>query len=659
MECGLVFNKGGESSFSETMRQQENGFINISYTINLTESFVLSDSFTYIYETCEDNSKRLSCTFDWRKNSSSRFGKVFGKKTGVICFGEQRNPSSSVVTLDIHVSQVAMRSLTVMKLSPEVEHIPQITRIIRVEVLYPPNVTSLTVEGQEAHNYYLADKGKEVNVSCFFKQGNPPSFFHLLDKHGTELKSSQEGFLSYSLTAQCEDDWPVVRCEGNGTLQNRSVTFLVRCPPQFAEKSTENVSLTLGKAKFRVKAYTTEVTGCFLTPVSLKDNTTRKVNCVLNGRPPDLILWVSLPKEIRSYHENWTLALFNEEGSSTTIFTVIDSGESDFSETLHQQEHGFINISYTIDLTAIPVSPDSLTYIYETCENNRKGLSCTFDWRKNSSSRFGKVFGKKTGVICIGEQRNLRRSEVAFDIHISQIVTRSLSVMKLSPEGVKMPKITRIIRVDVLYPPNITSLTVEGQEANNEYVVDKGKEVNVSCFYKQGNPPAIIRLVDKHGTELKSSHEGSLSYSLTAQCEDDWPVVRCEGNGTLQNKSVTFLVRCPPQFYETAEIVNPALGMATFPVKAYKTAILGCFLTPMSLKNNTTTEANCVLNGQPPDLILWVRLEKSISRFHGNWTLTLRNEEGSSSTTFSVMDSPSHAAGVQANRVSSESIISK
>ncbi|XP_025099900.1 uncharacterized protein LOC112567430 [Pomacea canaliculata] len=329
----------------------------------------------------------------------------------------------------------------------------------------------------------------------------------------------------------------------------------------------------------------------------------------------------------------------------TTRVLLLTCGESNFSETLHQKEHGFINISYTIELTASLVSSDSYTYIYETCDDNRKGLSCTFEWRKNNSSRFGKVFGKKTGVICFGEQRNLSSSVVALDIHISQMATRSLRVMNLSPLGVKIPKLTRIIRVEVLYPPNITSLTVEGQEANNDYVVDKGKEVNVSCFFKQGNPPAIFRLftlLDKNKTELKSSHEGSLSYSLTAQCEDDWPVVRCEGNGTLQNKSVTFLVRCAPQFAEkSTKIINPALGMATFRVKAYKTAILRCFLTPMYLKDNKTTEVNCVLNGQPPDLILWVSLEKEISIFHGNWTLTLRNEDGSSSTTFSVMDSPS------------------
>ncbi|XP_025103326.1 uncharacterized protein LOC112569668 isoform X2 [Pomacea canaliculata] len=325
MECELVFNKGGESSFNETLRRQENGFINISYTINLTATSLSSDSFTYIYEACNENRKEISCIFEWRKKRSSSFGKVFGERTGVICFGEQRNLSSSVVTLDIHISQVAMRSLTVMKLSPEVVHIPQITRIIRVEVLYPPIITSLTVEGQEANNDYVVDKGKEVNVSCFFKQGNPPAFFYLLDKHGTELKSSQEGILSHSLTAQCEDDWPVVRCEGNGTLQNKSVTFLVRCPPQFDEKSTKIVSLTLGESMFRVKAYTTKVTGCLLTPMSLKDNTTTEVNCVLKGQPPDLILWVSLTKEISIFHGNWTLTLRNEEGSSSTAFSVMDS----------------------------------------------------------------------------------------------------------------------------------------------------------------------------------------------------------------------------------------------------------------------------------------------------------------------------------------------
>lgn len=69
-----------------------------------------------------------------------------------------------------------------------------------------------------------------MTVACFFDNGNSPFPFRLLDKSGQEVKgTSNKGYVRYSFAVKCEDDWPIIRCEGAGSEFNRSVSFLVKC----------------------------------------------------------------------------------------------------------------------------------------------------------------------------------------------------------------------------------------------------------------------------------------------------------------------------------------------------------------------------------------------------------------------------------------------
>lgn len=96
--------------------------------------------------------------------------------------------------------------------------------------LDPPNVSSLTVDGHEVDGDYIIEEGKKTDIFCVFDKGNPQVSFQLLDKYRYEIKSSvNEEHLSYSLTARCKHDWPMVSCEGSRSTRNRSVSFLVRC----------------------------------------------------------------------------------------------------------------------------------------------------------------------------------------------------------------------------------------------------------------------------------------------------------------------------------------------------------------------------------------------------------------------------------------------
>ncbi|XP_025099913.1 uncharacterized protein LOC112567435 [Pomacea canaliculata] len=224
---GVLLLTCGFPNFDESLSKEENSSININYTINITASPDVTDTFNADYQVCEGNYLRTACIFIYGENDIKEFKKDVSGRTGVTCYWEQRHVSSSLVALDIYISQVVTRSLSAMIISTGRGGDPKPTRLIRVEVLYPPNVTSLTVDGGDN---VIIDKGQVVNVSCFFEKGNPPAHFYLLDKNGTKLNStSSERHLSYSLTARCEDDWPVVRCEGNGSQQNKSVTILVKC----------------------------------------------------------------------------------------------------------------------------------------------------------------------------------------------------------------------------------------------------------------------------------------------------------------------------------------------------------------------------------------------------------------------------------------------
>lgn len=89
----------------------------------------------------------------------------------------------------------------------------------------------------------------------------------------------------------------------------------------------------------------------------------------------------------------------------------------------------------------------------------------------------------------------------------------------------------------------MTSMTVDGHEVKDNYVIDEGHKVDISCAFETGNPPVFFQLLD-HLVLKSSGNQGHLNYSLTARCEDEWPTIRCQGSGSTRNRSVTFLVEC-------------------------------------------------------------------------------------------------------------------
>ncbi|XP_025100897.1 uncharacterized protein LOC112568076 isoform X2 [Pomacea canaliculata] len=205
-------------------------------------------------------------------------------------------------------------------------------KILKLNVSYPPSVESLTVDGHEASGTYLLNDGQKVNVFCSFEKGNPTSRFHLLDQKRVKMATSYtEEYIDQSLTVHCEDDWPIISCEGKRSKQNRSVSFLVKCPPQFVnstvkiDSSSDEQTITLN-----VKSYSSATGKCVLTPLSLLHNTQRQVTCNIRGEPPDLDLSFPFANENRSIKE-WILT-YQNEGGSANITIILNKNIEDGTE---------------------------------------------------------------------------------------------------------------------------------------------------------------------------------------------------------------------------------------------------------------------------------------------------------------------------------------
>lgn len=96
-------------------------------------------------------------------------------------------------------------------------------------------------------------------------------------------------------------------------------------------------------------------------------------------------------------------------------------------------------------------------------------------------------------------------------------------------------------------PAKVTGLEVNGREVNETHLVDDNQKVIISCFFKNGNPPVSVRLLDNIGNAQSSTkhEEGPLTLILGIfDCSSVWPTIRCEAPGSELNRSVTILGRC-------------------------------------------------------------------------------------------------------------------
>ncbi|XP_025103334.1 uncharacterized protein LOC112569672 [Pomacea canaliculata] len=312
-------------------------------------------------------------------------------------------------------------------------------------------------------------------------------------------------------------------------------------------------------------------------------------------------------------------------------------GISNFSEHLIKKQGDIANITYAVNGTEISTFSEKVTIVYDVCKSNTLSVQCTFKWREQLNQLVVKKWSSEDDAFCSAERRNFT-SVVTWEITISQMVSRSLSVMHLYLQNYtgdeRRIQIMRLIRVQLLHPPKVTSLNIDGQEVNETHLINEGQQVTISCSFDTGNPPVTFRLVDRTGKELTTDKE-NLSTLLSVKCEDTWPLVRCEGDRSEQNRSVLLLVRCPPLFVSTLPkiVKNEMYETWIFNIKAHTKTINRCFLTTTESGEKPVTEVDCFLSGNPPYFVLTVVLSNNDRLENGYWTLTLRNDVGSANTT--------------------------
>ncbi|XP_025102055.1 uncharacterized protein LOC112568790 [Pomacea canaliculata] len=204
-------------------------------------------------------------------------------------------------------------------------------KILNITACAPSYVTILTVNGQETNGTFITDVGQNISIYCAFDKGNPPTTFRLLDRNGGEIDVARdESHIIHSFApVSCEEDWPVIRCEGNRAIENKFVSLLVRCPPQFADMAPKFVYPDVNDhVILNIKAHSTTLSGCLLTRASTEENWRQKVNCSLHGVPPNLTLNISLHNEVKLILGNWTLNVTNDIGSGDIVLTFIATSGS-------------------------------------------------------------------------------------------------------------------------------------------------------------------------------------------------------------------------------------------------------------------------------------------------------------------------------------------
>ncbi|XP_025101478.1 uncharacterized protein LOC112568396 [Pomacea canaliculata] len=199
-----------------------------------------------------------------------------------------------------------------------------------LQVIYPPKVTGLQVNGRETNETFVVDENQMLRVSCTFENGNPPVSFLIRDKTRQRHNSTKQegGPLVISLEgSHCHDIWPVITCEAPGSELNRSVAILVRCLPELFHTGYHLLALDRVLQEgltFRMRSYTTNIKKCMMTKFPPQP-IIKQVPCALKGRVPELRLFLS-PAMVSWTDEGiWMLHVFTEMGDSNITFVLTNT----------------------------------------------------------------------------------------------------------------------------------------------------------------------------------------------------------------------------------------------------------------------------------------------------------------------------------------------
>lgn len=132
---------------------------------------------------------------------------------------------------------------------------------------------------------------------------------------------------------------------------------------------------------------------------------------------------------------------------------ILSGGISNFSEHLIKKQGDIANITFAVNGTEISTFSEKVTIVYDVCKSNTLSVQCTFKWREQLNQLAVKKWSSEDDAFCSAERRNFT-SVVTWEITISQVVSRSLSLMHLYLENntgdERRIQMMRLIRVQLL-----------------------------------------------------------------------------------------------------------------------------------------------------------------------------------------------------------------
>lgn len=114
-------------------------------------------------------------------------------------------------------------------------------------------------------------------------------------------------------------------------------------------------------------------------------------------------------------------------------YAIFLSGDTKhFNETKQVREKEFVEDSFYLNVTADSKYSSKFEVIFEVCEKLETTPQCTFTWRKPSNNITIVHWNPGNETICSARYHDVNSSLDMFEFHISQLVRRYLSFLKLS-----------------------------------------------------------------------------------------------------------------------------------------------------------------------------------------------------------------------------------
>ncbi|XP_025100582.1 uncharacterized protein LOC112567913 isoform X2 [Pomacea canaliculata] len=312
MASNCPIRHSAQTHYEET-EVKENAWANFSYPLSGKSGKMLKNSdYNIEIKVCENGILSMAC---WCRCVPHN---------NILCRNEITESVCDADNSEMRLSLLGKRSYSDIVWEFFTQGVPPVVlKHTKLKVVNPPVIEQLTVNGKQESKIYVNETEK-IRVFCSFSNGHPPVTIRLLEVGGRVSNSSNatKGRIELFFKAyRCTDVWHSVRCEGPSSELNRSVSILVKCPPQFSSVAAEDLDLSRNKQdglNISIRSHTQNISKCEMKESSRQE--VKKVECKPIGSPPDFNLTLLFGVQSWIGEGNWTLFLTNDVGTSEKTF---------------------------------------------------------------------------------------------------------------------------------------------------------------------------------------------------------------------------------------------------------------------------------------------------------------------------------------------------